>query len=238
MFNDGTARTRPRNVLSRASTLAQIAQGLSSDPLVRVGSDRYGRGLFGRAPRRVRKHLWVSMAVDAGDQSCSGFVARLSLLSKVGALAGSLDYEQVLSAVARLSIPELADWCVVDVVEDGEVRRMEVAHRDPSRAALAAALRSFPLDHAARQRLPAARALRSGRPVPLPAYGDDRLREETHGEYLDLTLQLGVCSVLVVPATLSSARATMTFLATSESGRRYGPEDVALAEELVRRAAQ
>ncbi len=175
--------------------------------------------------------------MDAGDQSCR-FVARLSLLSKVGALAGTLDYEKVLSAVAWLSIPELADWCIVDLVEEGETRRMEVAHRDPARAPLAAALRGFPLDHAARRRLPVARALRSGRPVLIPDYTEEMLREETEGEYLDLARQLLVCSVLVIPVTLPSSLATMAFIMTSESGRRYGQEDVAVADELVRRAAQ
>ncbi len=175
--------------------------------------------------------------MDAGDQSCR-FVARLSLLSKVGALAGTLDYEEVLSAVARLSIPELADWCIVDCIEEGEVRRMEVAHRDPARAPLAAALRGFPLDHAARQRLPVARALQSRQPVLIPDYTEEMLREETEGEYLELARQLLVRSVLVIPVTLPSSLATMAFMMTSESGRKYGQEDVAVADELVRRAAQ
>jgi PAS domain S-box-containing protein len=170
-------------------------------------------------------------------QNCK-LVARLSLLSKVGALAGTLDYEEVLSAVARLSIPELADWCVVDLVEEREVRRMEVAHRDPTKASLAEALRRFPLDHAARRRLPAARALRSGRPVLIPEYTEQMLREETEGEYLELARKLHVCSVLVIPVTLSSSLATVTFMTTLESGRRYGEEDVAIADELVTRAAQ
>jgi PAS domain S-box-containing protein len=173
----------------------------------------------------------------AEDPHCK-FVARLSLLSKVGALAGTLDYEEVLSAVARLSIPELADWCVVDVVDDHEVRRMEVAHRDPAKAWLAEALRAFPLDHAARRRLPAARALQAGRPVLIPDYTEQMLQEETEGEYLELARRLRVLSVLVIPVTLSSSLATMTFLTTVESARRYSEEDVALAEELVRRAAQ
>ncbi len=186
----------------------------------------------------MREHLRVSVTVDAGDQGCSRFVARLSLLSKVGALAASLDYERVLAAVARLSIPELADWCVVDVVEEGEVRRMEVAHREPSRAPLAAALRGFPLDHAARRRLPVAQAVQARRPVLIPDYTEEMLREQTEGEYLELARQLQVCSMLVVPVTLPSSLATMAFMMTSESGRRYGQEDVAVAEELVRRAAQ
>jgi PAS domain S-box-containing protein len=175
--------------------------------------------------------------MDVGDQSAR-FLARLSLLSKVGALAGTLDYEEVLSAVARLSIPELADWCIVDVVEEGETRRMEVAHRDAARAPLAAALRGFPLDHVARRRLPAARALRSRKPVLITDYTDEMLRQGTEGEYLELARQLRVRSVLVIPVTLASSLATVAFLMTSESGRNYGEEDVAVADELVRRAAQ
>lgn len=176
--------------------------------------------------------------MGASDASCR-FFARLSLLSKVGDLAGTLDYERVLSAVARLSIPELADWCIVDVAEDGgEPRRMEVAHRDPAKAPLAAALRAFKLDHDARRRLPVARALQSRAPVLIPDYTDAQLQRETHGEYLALARRLEVRSVLVVPVALSGATAGMTFITTAESGRRYGEEDVAVAEELARRAAQ
>ncbi len=165
-------------------------------------------------------------------------MARLALLSKVGALAGTLDYEAVLAAVARLSIPELADWCVVDVVDEGGSRRVEVAHREPAKAAVAAALRAFPLDHAARRRLPVARAVHSREPVLIPEYTEEMLRAQTDGEYLALARQLRVCSVLVIPVTLPSSLATMAFMMTSESGRRYGQEDVAVADELVRQAAQ
>ena len=72
----------------------------------------------------------------------------------------------------------------------------------------------------------------------IPNYTEDMLRAQTEGEYLDLVRQLHVCSVLVVPVTLPSSLATMAFMMTSESGRRYGQEDVAVADELVRRAAQ
>jgi methionine aminopeptidase len=54
-------------------------------------------------------------------------------LAQAGAiLASSLDYEKTLSSVAGLTVPELADWCVVYIRdEDGSVRRIEVAHADP-----------------------------------------------------------------------------------------------------------
>jgi PAS domain S-box-containing protein len=163
----------------------------------------------------------------------------LSLFSKLAELAGTLDYEEVLSALARLSIPELADWCVVEIVDEHGSRRAEVAHRDPAKASLVEAFRRFPPGHPARRRLPAARALESGRPVLVPDFNADLLRELTEDEqFREVARQLGPCSEIVVPVTLSGSVATMLFFVTTESGRRYGSEDVALAEELVRRAAQ
>jgi PAS domain S-box-containing protein len=164
---------------------------------------------------------------------------RLSLLSKVSALAGALEYQKVLSALARLSIPEFADWCIVDVLDEHGARRTEMAHRDPAKAWLGEAIRRFPLDHRARRRMPSQRALESGRPVLIPQFTMEMLQAWTDDrEFLDVLRQFGPCSEIVIPVTLSSALATMMFFVTTESGRRYGPEDVALAEELVRRAAQ
>jgi PAS domain S-box-containing protein len=74
--------------------------------------------------------------------------------------------------------------------------------------------------------------------VLIPDYGESDLRLHTDGEYLRLATQLRPCSVMVVPVSLSASRVTMTFLMTEESGRRYGEDDLALAEELVRRAGQ
>lgn len=55
-----------------------------------------------------------------------------------------MEYERVLEAVAHMSIPELADWCIIDIFEDGELRCATVAHRDPAKAALAKELLRFP----------------------------------------------------------------------------------------------
>ena len=53
-------------------------------------------------------------------------------------LAESLDYETTLSRVARLAIPFLGDYCVIDVLEeDGSLRRVTAAHHDPKKEALA-----------------------------------------------------------------------------------------------------
>jgi PAS domain S-box-containing protein len=170
--------------------------------------------------------------------AASGPSRRLRLLSKLGDLVGTLEYEAALTAAARLSIPELADWCLVDVIEEGELRRAEVAHRDPSGAAMAARLRELVLADQARG--PSWDALLSRRPLLVPEYDDDVARAYAwSAAHRALARELGVRSLMLVPLLVRGAVvARCTFLTTSESGRRYGPEDLALAEELARRAAE
>ena len=67
---------------------------------------------------------------------------RLAFLAEASTLlATSLDYESTLRAVARLAVPHLADWCVVDVaVENSQLERIAVAHIDPDKIGLVAEL--------------------------------------------------------------------------------------------------
>src|SRR3954462_462361 len=65
-------------------------------------------------------------------EAALGFLAQAS-----GVLAGSLDYERTLAEVARLAVPDVADWCAVDIVEeDGSLRQITSVHPDPARGAL------------------------------------------------------------------------------------------------------
>ena len=51
------------------------------------------------------------------------------------ALGGSLDFEETLRTVAQLAVPQIADWCAVDLVDElGEVQRLAVSHVDPAQA--------------------------------------------------------------------------------------------------------
>ena len=50
-------------------------------------------------------------------------------------LASSMDYAETLKRVARLAVPQIADWCAVDVLgRDGEIERVAVHHADPGQA--------------------------------------------------------------------------------------------------------
>ena len=161
--------------------------------------------------------------------------ARLELLSRVGAITETMDYDRVLNAIARLAIPELADWCIIDVVEDGKRRRGAAAHRDPAKAALIEELLATApplLD------TPQGREVLAGRAVIV------RPAEEGCGRNLladakEIVRQLGAGSMLIAPlVVLGSTVAIAKFVLTPDSERIHGPDDLALVEELARRAGQ
>ena len=71
-------------------------------------------------------------------QSALGFLAQAS-----GLLAASLDYERTLGEVARLAVPDVADWCAIDIVQpDGSTRQVTSVHPDPELEALLLELRA------------------------------------------------------------------------------------------------
>src|SRR4051812_50094044 len=70
-------------------------------------------------------------------ESALGFLAQAS-----GVLAGSLHYERTLKEVASMAVPDVADWCAVDIVEpDGSLRQITSTHPDPEQEALIMELR-------------------------------------------------------------------------------------------------
>lgn len=89
-------------------------------------------------------------------------------------LAKSLDYETTLTAIARLAVTHLADWCSVDIVEDGTVRRLAVVHIEPEKAVLAQELhRLYPTD--IQTTFGIANVLRSGQSQLIPEIPDEAL---------------------------------------------------------------
>jgi PAS domain S-box-containing protein len=164
---------------------------------------------------------------------------RLSFLAEAGEiLAGSLEHEATLASVARLAVPHIADWCIVDLVEgDGSIRQVAVAHVDPEKVRYAWELdRRYPDNPAAPVGVP--EVIRSGRPVLFEEVTDDVVRAVARdAQHLAILRQLGICSGMIVPLAARGRTVGAISLGTAESGRRYGPEDLALAEELARRAA-
>jgi PAS domain S-box-containing protein len=153
-------------------------------------------------------------------------------------LSSSLDYRETLSSVARLAVPTLADWCAVDVLEeDGSVERLAVEHPDPGKVTLAYKLQErYPPDLDAPGDLH--EVLRTGEPEMMAEIPDELLEAAAvDAEHLEILRELGLRSYIVVPMVARGRTLGAISLIAAESGRRYGETDLALAQELARRAA-
>ena len=151
-------------------------------------------------------------------------------------LARSLDYETTLAGLARIALPRLADWCTIDVVVDGGLRRIQVAHADAEIDPLAQRLMSYP--PAPDRSHPAIAVVETGEaemvgPVTT-AFLDRVARDGEHRAILD---RLGAEAVLVLPLTARNHTLGALTLVSSRPGRSFDEEDRLLAEELARRAA-
>lgn len=179
---------------------------------------------------------WVGTAVDV-DQQRRVDRQRAYLADAGRVLGSSLDVKQTLGDVARMVVPELADWCSIDLLRaDGGLDRAAVAHVDPAKVSLA---------HEMQARMPPRRedphgvyaVLGSGktdwmREIPaalIDAIPDDALREVVRA--------LGLRSSMCVPLVGRSRTFGAITLVAAESERLYDESDVAFAEEVAGRIA-
>jgi PAS domain S-box-containing protein len=154
------------------------------------------------------------------------------------ALASSLEYETTLARVARLAVPYLADFCYVDALEaDGTLRRVAIAHWDTATEERARdRLRRFPLDPKSAH--PVIQVLREGKPIIYEDVGEAELTAISHSPpHLEEMRDLGLTSWMCVPLTTRGATLGAMIFMAAESGRHYGQHDLAVAEDLARRAA-
>jgi len=163
---------------------------------------------------------------------------KLAFLAEASAELGrSLDYRDTLANVARLVVPRLADWCSVQLLQDGELRTVAVTHVDPQKVAFAREVQErYPVDGDAPTGAP--NVVRTGVPELYPDITDEMLvGAAKDAQHLALIRELGLSSVLIVPLTSGGTTFGVISMFAAESGRRYGPADLAFAEDLAGRAA-
>jgi PAS domain S-box-containing protein len=179
---------------------------------------------------------WVGTHTDVTDQTRAE-AERDFLAEASRTLAASLDYETTLASIARLAVSHIADWCGVDLLDGETLRRVAVAHADPEREALVQPFAQYRLDRDTPGGSP--QVIRTGEPVlytEIPEALLDTVARR-RPEHREILRTLGVQSAIVVPLIARGEVLGAITLASAESGRRYGPRDLELAEELARRAA-
>ena len=176
----------------------------------------------------------------AARQSAQQAAERLVFLAHASEVLGSsLDYEETVRGIARLAVPQIADWCTVHVVEsDGTFRVLALEHMDPSKIELAGryiglAPPSLADEHGA------GAVIRTGMTDQIDWITDEMLEAGARGDpdRLELLLAIAPRSSLVVPLTVRDRTFGALTLVSAESRRRFDDRDRALAEDLAHRAA-
>ncbi len=166
------------------------------------------------------------------QQERRGFLAQAGL-----ELGETLDPQPTLATLARMAVPRLADWCIVDAVEGDEIVRMAVEHRDPSMAASADALRRLaPRRKGARPALE--KALASGRSILMRVVSGHSVDEAVLEPQLrKVAAEVGARSAMFVPLRARGRTIGVSLFISTDASRLFDEDDLALAEELALRAA-
>ena len=155
------------------------------------------------------------------------------LTDAIDVLNRSLDYQETLAALAWIVVPTIADWCAIDTLEDGVLRRLAAAHMDPAKLELVKELE----DRGATQRTAQWRVLSSGKPE-LSQITREMIEGSNEPEEIKQRIYaLGLRSYLVVPLRRGDEIAGAITLATAESGRTFDDSDLSLAVQLGDRAS-
>ncbi len=163
---------------------------------------------------------------------------RSEFLAQTGQLlASSLDYEETLRNVAGLAVPQIADWCAVDLFDEGKRQSVAVAHSDPKKLEMAERLRTFePEELDLDQGL--GRVLRTGEPLLYTQIQDELLKAAAiDDEHLRLLRTVGLRAVLMVPMKAGSRTIGALTMVSADSGRRFDRSDLEFAEQIAARAA-
>lgn len=160
------------------------------------------------------------------------------LLAEVGSrLATTLDYEETLTSIAQLVVRALADFCMLDVVaDDGEIRRIRVAGRDPSKEWVCDALSRARIDRSRPH--PIWSVLETKQPLLIEVVTPEIVASWAQSEdELRLLGGLDPRSIMVLPLLSHGEIVGMLELVSSTGGRAYGPADLRLAGAIADRAA-
>jgi PAS domain S-box-containing protein len=179
---------------------------------------------------------WQGIARDISERK--RFEADQRFLAEIGpALAGTLDYDEILTKIAELPVRELADVCIVEALgEEGHAERLKMASRDASASWVCEELMR------ARGECEPARLFRAAldtrRSILI-----ERVSPETYGELAETPAQGeilragGMESLIVVPLQAHGRLLGAIALASCTKARPYRARELRLAEELAHRAA-
>jgi PAS domain S-box-containing protein len=152
--------------------------------------------------------------------------SRLDFLRQAGdQLSSTLDHEAAMQRVADLVVRDFADWCIVDLLGDGnELKRLAVSRAEPGKLGAGPAAGDQP-ETAVRA------VIEKGRPEVVPALGEGSSTNE-RPRFLE---KVDASSVICVPLRARKQPLGAITVARTKPGAVYGADDLALVEDLAAR---
>ncbi len=163
---------------------------------------------------------------------------RAAFLVEAGRLlAESVDQTSTLVALTKLALPNVGDWCIVDILEaDDSIRRLGIYHSDRGKQLLARELEERwtpgPQDP-----FGAAAMLKSARTIAITENIEATLSVTARAETLEILRQIGIGCLLSVPLVARGKLLGAVTFVSADCDHSYGADEMQLAEALANRAA-
>ena len=229
------ARIRAGEAVDHFETIRRRKDGSFVNISLSISPVRDEAGTIVGASKIARDITELIRARDLEERNRrqAAFLSRLT-----ATFATSLEPRQILASLAELSVPYFADWCAVDVVQEGgRIERIAQAHVDPAKEDVVARLRQG--HENPRTPMSPTYVIRSNEPSIVLDVTDAALVSAAGGddEALRILRSLGLLSYLCLPLTVQGRTMGAITMARSDSGRRFDEEDVRIAEDAASRAA-
>jgi len=220
-------RIREAERLNLSLTIVLTLLALTSAMLV-AGLGRQMRLLAKEAMQRRRDAERDAREAKSAREAAEREERRTAFLAAAAEqLAASLDYEQTITSLARLIVPNLAEMCVVDMTDaEGALRRAAVAHRNPEDETVLA-----PMVGKVRHDIPEPliRIIRSGEPALVGA-------TSPLFEYITSQAEGGTRTLVFLPL-VSRGQTIGIVSAVSPAQKPFTNDDLPLFLDLSRRAS-
>jgi len=185
--------------------------------------------------RQAEEHgqLLREQAARAQAEAARERMAFLAEASNV--LAGSLDYAQTFANLARLVVPQLAEFCVIDRIDaNGDLYQVAVAHRDPAQEEL---LQQIRYPKSAEKTHGAFRVYLTGTPFVRNRVDEQVIADLVPEGDRRLIRTLNPSSFAAVPLTARGVVIGSITMAHTAPGLSFGEDELWLAGELAHRTA-
>lgn len=162
---------------------------------------------------------------------------RLAFLYKAGEmLNSSLDYSQTLANIAKMITPQIADWCIIDEIqEEGTLKHTVVSHTDPVKAKRGLELvEKYQQDSKSMKGI--SQVYNTLKSEMYEIITDEMLLSEAQDQsHFMLLREIGIKSVILVPLHLRNKTYGVLTLGMSDLGRQFNTKDLEITEVLARR---